>query len=267
MQSDTWALATPDLRPWLLMLWTTAWQQQPCGSMPADETLMAARLGMASKAFAKAKSILLRGWWLAEDGRMYHDTIVERVQEMLDYKAKEKQRKADYRARMAGNVPRDNNGTDAGQTQDSGGSDATGTGTGTGTSINNNSNSARENFSMTSGWQPSENFQTIAHLAGAPIPKPEDVGEFVSYWLGNPAMQRTQHEWEHALAKSLKKTSARAATASKKAAPAKTFAERDREAGMLRWEQMTGQIHPDNIPNAPASVELVATTQTLLEAR
>lgn len=135
MQSDTWALATPELRPWLLMLWTIAWQQNPCGSMPSDDALLTARLGMTPKAFQKAKAILLRGWWLADDGRLYHDTIVERVLEMLDYKSKEKQRKAAYRDKMSANVPRDKQGTDTGQTRDSSGNDATGTGTGTGTSI------------------------------------------------------------------------------------------------------------------------------------
>ena len=27
----------------------------------------------------------------------------------------------------------------------------------------------------------------------------------------------------------------------------KTFAERDREAGMARWEEQTGRIHPDRL--------------------
>lgn len=44
MQSDTWALANPETRPWLLMLWTTAWQQTPCGSMPSEDALIVARL-------------------------------------------------------------------------------------------------------------------------------------------------------------------------------------------------------------------------------
>lgn len=106
--------------------------------MPSDDAIIAARIGMAPKAFAKAKPTLMRGWWIAEDGRLYHDTITERVREMLDYKAKEKQRKAEYRAKMAANVPRDKRWTDKGRSHDSGVSDATGTGTGTGTSINTN---------------------------------------------------------------------------------------------------------------------------------
>jgi hypothetical protein len=92
MQSDTWALATPDVRPWLLMLWTTAWLQIPCGSMPSDDALLAARLGMPAKTFQKHKAVLLRGWWLAEDGRFYNDTIVERVCEMMDVRGVDRAR-------------------------------------------------------------------------------------------------------------------------------------------------------------------------------
>jgi hypothetical protein len=83
MQSDTWALAAPDERPWLFMLWATAWQQTPCGSMPSDSKLICARLGLSAKQFSKSSEVLLRGWWLADDGRLYHDTIANRVLDML----------------------------------------------------------------------------------------------------------------------------------------------------------------------------------------
>jgi hypothetical protein len=145
-QSDTWALAAPEIRPWLLMLWITAWEQVPCGSLPADGDLIAARIGMPPKHFAKARAVLMRGWWEATDGRLYHDTIAERVLSMLGAKTKERERKNAYRERMdaerrarevgqpnsPANVPRDNDGTDAGQPRDGRGCDATGTGTGTG---------------------------------------------------------------------------------------------------------------------------------------
>jgi len=154
MQSDTWALASPDHRPWLLMLWAVAWQQVPCGSMPSEEALIAARLGMKAASFRKVKDVLMRGWWAAEDGRLYHDTITERVIDMMGRKEGERKRKAEYRARMeaerraaeSAGVPGMSHGTDAGQTQDSigtdtgrtwesHGSDATGTGTGTSTGL------------------------------------------------------------------------------------------------------------------------------------
>ena len=139
-QSDTWALASPDLRPWLLMLWSVSWKQLPCGSMPNDDEIIAARIGMKLSAFQKVKAVLLRGWWCADDGRLYHPTVTQRVLAMLETKQKEKDRKAAYRAKVVGNVPRDSSGTAAGQPPDSRGSDpgrdATSTGTGTSTGVN-----------------------------------------------------------------------------------------------------------------------------------
>ncbi|SSW67276.1 hypothetical protein AVE30378_02540 [Achromobacter veterisilvae] len=145
-QSDTWALAAPEIRPWLLMLWMTAWEQTPCGSLPQDDELIAARIGMPLDQFQAAKARLLRGWWLADDGRLYHDTLAERVLEMIERRDGERNRKAEYRERKkaerAANQadkrpnpshggPDLSHGTGAGLPGDSGGSDATGTGTGT----------------------------------------------------------------------------------------------------------------------------------------
>jgi hypothetical protein len=111
-QSDTWALAAPECRPWLLMLWMVAWEQTPCGSLPNDDNLIAARIGMTPKTFAKAKPSLMRRWWLADDGRLYHDVIVSRVLQMAEKRAKEAARKAGNRHGSPTPVPRDNTGTD-----------------------------------------------------------------------------------------------------------------------------------------------------------
>ncbi|HDR9285166.1 TPA: hypothetical protein QDB46_000220 [Burkholderia multivorans] len=137
-RSDTWALTPADLRPWLLMLWSTAWQQEPCGSLPANDELIAARIGMKTSVFVKNRDKLMRGWWLAEDGRLYHNTIVTRVLEMLAARDKERNRKAEWRDRkkaekQSEQVPDMSHGTTSGQTWESHGSDDTGTGTGTGT--------------------------------------------------------------------------------------------------------------------------------------
>lgn len=114
-QSDTWAVAQPDQRPWLLMLWLTAWQQVPAGSMSADDQIIAAKIGMESRQFAANKDILLRGWVPHRDGRLYHPVIVEQVLEYLDRCRREKERKAKWRDKMA-DVPRDRHGTDVGKT-------------------------------------------------------------------------------------------------------------------------------------------------------
>jgi hypothetical protein len=108
-QSDTWALATPELRPWLLMLWMVAWEQTPCGSLPNDGALIAARIGMRVKAFAQCRDVLLRGWYEADDGRLYHETMTERVRAMLAKRVKDAQRAADHRAKT-GDSRKTNNG-------------------------------------------------------------------------------------------------------------------------------------------------------------
>ncbi|MDN7795860.1 hypothetical protein [Burkholderia vietnamiensis] len=136
-RSDTWALTPADLRPWLLMLWSTAWQQEPCGSLPANDELIAARIGMKTSVFVKNRDKLMRGWWLADDGRLYHNTIVTRVLEMLAAREKERARKAGQRERKrtaepSGDVPHLSHGTGGGQPEDSTRSHGTGTGTGTG---------------------------------------------------------------------------------------------------------------------------------------
>ncbi|KAG1246328.1 hypothetical protein G6F68_014689 [Rhizopus microsporus] len=77
----------------------TAWAQTPCGSLPQDNELIAARIGMPLDQFQAAKPRLLRGWWLADDGRLYHDTLAERVLEMIERRDGERNRKAEYRDR------------------------------------------------------------------------------------------------------------------------------------------------------------------------
>jgi hypothetical protein len=99
-QSDTWAIAEADERPWLLMMWVTSWKQVPTGSYPADDRLIAARIGMRPSAFAAHKETLLRGWWHASDGRIYHPVITGLVLSALSWRAKEAARKAEYRAKQ-----------------------------------------------------------------------------------------------------------------------------------------------------------------------
>lgn len=98
-QSDTWDLAGAEVRPWLLMMWLTAWRQVPAGSMPVDEGVIAAKLGMPAKAWAKHRAVLLRGWWKASDGRLYHPTLAKRVYEMMGRRRSDSDRKARERAR------------------------------------------------------------------------------------------------------------------------------------------------------------------------
>lgn len=82
-QSDTWTLARPEVRPWLLMLWMVAWEQSPCGSLPADEALIGAKLGIDTALFNAHRNIILRGWIKHNDMRLYHLVVTSQVLEMI----------------------------------------------------------------------------------------------------------------------------------------------------------------------------------------
>lgn len=102
-QSDTWDMAAeiPMAQHALLMMWLIAWRQEPCGSFPADESLIRAKCRIPPKVWAQCRDVLMRGWWLAEDGRLYHDTIASRVFAMLEKRSKDAQRAANRRGRLA----------------------------------------------------------------------------------------------------------------------------------------------------------------------
>lgn len=77
-----------------------------------------------------------------------------------------------------------------------------------------------ETFRMRSDWKPSAHLGSIARQAGLMIPGSEEfaaaLGEFIAYWMSQDRT-RTQHEWDHALVKSLKSDRIRGA-----ATPAKS---------------------------------------------
>ncbi len=127
-QSDTWDLAAevPMAQHALLMMWLVAWTQVPCGSMPNDEAVIRAKCRIPPKSWAAMRPILMRDWWLAGDGRLYHDTITERVQEMLEYRRKNAERVAKSKAKTKHSPS--GNALPGGEQQ---GSYDTGTGTGT----------------------------------------------------------------------------------------------------------------------------------------
>lgn len=64
-----------------------------------------------------------------------------------------------------------------------------------------------EAFRMHSDWKPSAHLKSIAKQAGLLFPGSDEfnaaLGEFIAYWLTQNRL-RTQHEWDHALVKSLK---------------------------------------------------------------
>jgi hypothetical protein len=82
---------------------------------------------MAPKLFAKHRAVLLRGWWTASDGRLYHNTLAGRVLEMIESRGKNAKRVADWKA-----AKREQQAGNALPTGEQHGENDTGTGTGTG---------------------------------------------------------------------------------------------------------------------------------------
>ncbi|MGE4072738.1 MAG: DnaT-like ssDNA-binding domain-containing protein [Lysobacterales bacterium] len=124
-QSDTWAIASPEQRPWLLMLWMISWRQVPVASLPNNDRLIAARIGMPVEQFTEWKEVLLSGWELATDGRLYHKTLTAHVLRMAEKRNKDRARVAAFRAKSAkhqtgnGDVTRYTGATNAEDTGDS----------------------------------------------------------------------------------------------------------------------------------------------------
>lgn len=101
-QSDTWSLAAeiPMCQHALLMMWLVAWMQVPCGSLPADEDLIRAKCRIPVDVWPSVRAVMMRGWWPADDGRLYHNTLVMRVEEMMARRRSDADRQAKRRAKV-----------------------------------------------------------------------------------------------------------------------------------------------------------------------
>lgn len=133
-QSDTWPLAAeiPMAQHALVFMWLEAWRQEPCGSFPADEAVIRAKCRIPPKQWAAMRDVLMRGWWRADDGRLYHPTITKRVLEMLEYRAANAKRVAKHKE-----AKREKRAGNALPTPQSPESNDTGTGTSTGRTTEN----------------------------------------------------------------------------------------------------------------------------------
>jgi len=98
--SDTWFLAAeiPLAQHALVLMRLVAWAQIPCGSLPSNEAVIRTKCNIPADDWPRLRDVLLRGWWQAADGRLYHDDLVNRVQEMLVRLAKETRRNQAWRA-------------------------------------------------------------------------------------------------------------------------------------------------------------------------
>lgn len=86
--SKAYALArTGTLRGTLLLMFLEAWRRWPCGSLPGDESVIRAIIGMKPATWARSRRVLMCEWSLATDSRYYHPMLTERALEMLSARA------------------------------------------------------------------------------------------------------------------------------------------------------------------------------------
>lgn len=90
--SDTWIMCDAEEKVAALRLWCMSMHQEPAGSLPDNDRILAdlAGYGVAVREFLKVKENAMRGWIRCADGRLYHHVVAEKV---LDCWAK-KRRKA-----------------------------------------------------------------------------------------------------------------------------------------------------------------------------
>lgn len=99
--SDTWALCDADEKVAALRLWWKAWHEEPAGSLPDNNRLLAERAGygVAVKAFLAIKDNAMRGWILCSDGRLYHPVVASIAIEVWGKKARKRAENAADRER------------------------------------------------------------------------------------------------------------------------------------------------------------------------
>ena len=77
-ESDFWSEANDTQRCAALRLWWAAWRQVPAGSLPTKDAVLCRLAGFEDnlKRWAKVKAIVLHGFILCADGRLYHPLIL-----------------------------------------------------------------------------------------------------------------------------------------------------------------------------------------------
>lgn len=91
LASELWALSSGDEFKAALGLWCRAWKQQPPGSLPDDDRVLAAFSGAGAR-WKKVRPMALRGFVKCSDGRLYHRVLCEDVTRAAGAKAQRHER-------------------------------------------------------------------------------------------------------------------------------------------------------------------------------
>lgn len=79
--SDTYALLPGAEFKAALSLWAKSWHLIPAGSMPNDDRLLARFAGVTAVDWQGIKPLVMQGWTLCSDGRLYHAVVCEKALE------------------------------------------------------------------------------------------------------------------------------------------------------------------------------------------
>jgi hypothetical protein len=74
-KSDAWRFGNSDERAASLSLQIASWKEVPAASLPSDDRALS--ILSRSECWANTKSIVLRDWILATDGRLYHKSVAQ----------------------------------------------------------------------------------------------------------------------------------------------------------------------------------------------
>ncbi|RAS32067.1 hypothetical protein [Paraburkholderia bryophila] len=74
-KSDAWRFGNSDERAASLSLQIASWKEVPAASLPNDDRALS--ILSRSECWATTKSIVLRDWKLATDGRLYHKSVAQ----------------------------------------------------------------------------------------------------------------------------------------------------------------------------------------------
>ena len=214
LASELVALGTPEECWAAVMLWCRAWKQQPAGSLPDDDRILAAFSG-TGKRWKDVKAMALRGFIKCDDGRLYHRVLCEEANNAWERRKKFKERSARANERRwSGNPSAIQQGVQQGVQQASDKESlrfpGTGTGTGTGTEEKKGGTADVPPLDLTppGGGQPPEGracripdgFPTPDAKAWARNERPDLVVDTVAemfrdHWIAKPGKEGRKLDW------------------------------------------------------------------------
>jgi hypothetical protein len=251
-------------------LWLKSWDQVPAGSLPNNEVELCrlAELARDLKAWKKLRDGALRGWLLCTDGRLYHPVVAEGINTAIEAKVKQRLKTAKARiAALEKHLAQAQSDDDKARITDE---------------IRKLQQSLSQGLSQTLSQGPREGegkekekglIDSEANAsAGKPALEPAEI--IFGYGLplltnaGTPEKQarsflgalRKRPGGDAALVNAIRDClrekplqplewlGAALPPEGQKTKPKAeqiTFAEQERRAGMARWEEMTGQRHPE----------------------